>query len=71
MHDTMPMQAVYLDRLQSRPASKQNMLKVTDRLLAAKPDLLPEYVEVARGKGTGQNSIPQCTPKLDCYPILF
>ena len=61
MHNTMRVQAVYLDRLQSRPASKQNMLKVTDRLLSAKPELLPEYVEVAKGKGTGQNSIPQST----------
>ena len=29
------------------------MLKVTDALLLAKPDLLPEYVAVAKGKGTG------------------
>lgn len=42
-------QAVYLSRLQSSPANKQNMLKVTDRLLAAKPDLLAAYVEVAKG----------------------
>ena len=53
MYTAMLLQAVYLDRLQSRPASKQNMLKVTDRLLATKPELLPQYVAVARGKGTG------------------
>ena len=29
------------------------MLKVTDALLLAKPDLLLEYVAVAKGKGTG------------------
>ena len=58
----MLLQAVYLDRLQSRPASKQNMLKVIDRLLATKPELLPEYVEVAKGKGIGSISIPHITP---------
>lgn len=59
----MLLQAVYLDRLQSRPASKQNMLKVTDRLLATKPELLPEYVEVAKSKGTRSISIPQSAPQ--------
>lgn len=53
MYNAMLLQGVYLDRLQSTPASKQNMLKVTDRLLASKPELLPEYVEVVRGKGKG------------------
>lgn len=38
------------------------MLKVTDRLLAAKPDLLAAYVEVAKGTGTGQQP---CT-SFDC-----
>ena len=28
------------------------MLKVTERLLIAKPELLAEYVEVAKAKGT-------------------
>lgn len=32
------------------------MLRITDGLLAAKPELLPEYVEVAKGKGTVQYS---------------
>ncbi len=34
------------------PATAENMLKITDRLLSAKPDLLPEYVAVAKSKGT-------------------
>ena len=46
------MQAAYLSRLQAMPATAENMLKVTDRLLSAKPDLLPEYVIVAKSKGT-------------------
>ena len=46
------MQAAYLSRLQPMPATAENMLKVTDRLLSAKPDLLLEYVAVAKGKGT-------------------
>jgi len=46
------MQAAYLSRLQPMPATAENMLKVTDRLLSAKPDLLPEYVAVAKSKGT-------------------
>ncbi|DBB12167.1 TPA: hypothetical protein ACH3X3_006274 [Trebouxia sp. C0006] len=43
-------QAAYLSRLQPMPATAENMLKVTDRLLSAKPDLLPEYVAVAKSK---------------------
>lgn len=46
------MQAAYLSRLQPMPATAENMLKVTNRLLSAKPDLLPEYVVVAKSKGT-------------------
>jgi len=46
------MQAAYLSRLQPMPATAENMLKVTDRLLSAKPELLPEYVVVAKSKGT-------------------
>ncbi len=31
------------------PATAENMLKVTDRLLSAKPDLLPEYATLVEG----------------------
>lgn len=53
LSSNMLLQALYLNRLQSTPANKQNMLRVTNTLLAAKPELLPEYIEVAKGKGTG------------------
>lgn len=67
LYSTMFLQALYLNRLQSTPANKQNMLRVTDSLLAAKPELLPEYVEVAKGKGTTE-SIAQVT---DCNTSLI
>ena len=71
------LQAFYLSRLESRPANKQSMLKVTERLLLAKPDLLPEYVEVAKGEGTPimQSNLPAytaiCTSIADGAPASW
>ena len=48
-----------MNRLQPTPASAESMLKVTDRLLLAKPDLLPEFVAVAKSKGIERPTFSQ------------